>query len=192
MTYLNVLPQGDVSEKTKDLTLISTIFSWTLFISFMFLLFASTRLFHMSLFVGLIAVTSLSLSGLQNKADKNMILTAIVFASVTLAVVFYYFTLSRTVTDSIEYREKERLVRMENKYKDRIERMREQADKNLDFVKQEREITAKGRDDAIDERDKLAQKLVRRKKEREYLNKKVKALRDHGFHDTDDDSSESD
>ena len=70
--------------------------------------------------------------------------------------------------------------------------MREQADKNLDFVKQEREITAKGRDDAIDERDKLAQKLVRRKKEREYLNKKVKALRDHGFHDTDDDSSESD
>ena len=166
---------------------VATVFSWTLLTSFVFLLFSSTRLFHLVLLIGITASGGLALGGLDQKADKDMILTTIVFGSVSLAVLFYYFTLSRTVTDSIEYREKERLVRLENKYKDRIERMREKGDENLDFVKQERENLKNEYIKLAKEKEKLENKLDKRRKERNYLKKKLDAVVDKNFYDTDDD-----
>lgn len=191
LVYLNILPQGNVQQKTKNLILISSIFSWTLFLSFMFLLFSASRLLHIALLVGLLSVSSLSLKDLKSKDDKDMTLAIIIFASVTLAILFYYFTLSRTVTDSIEYREKERLVRLENKYKDRLERVRETSDENMKDIRREREILKKEYEKIEKERDELSKKLEKRKKERKFLQKKIEKLKDDKYDDSSD-SSDSD
>jgi len=192
ITYLNVISQGDVHQNTKDLILISTIFSWTLFVSFIFLLFSATRLFHLTLFIGLITTGVMTLKGLRDQTDKNMIITTVVFASFSLAVLFYYFTLSRTVTDSIEYREKERLVRLDNKYKDRIERVRETAEENLNYVKREREFMNKEYIKIAEKAQKLEEKVEQRKKERDFLKKKIKQITKENKYDNDSSSSDSD
>ncbi len=192
LTHLNVLGQPAVTQKTRNETLIATVFSWTLAVSFTFLLFGSTRLFHICLLVGLIATSALSIGGLQQATDRNMLIAATVFASVSLAILFYYFTLSRTVTDSIEYREKERLVRLEGKYKDRIERSREAADKNTEFAIQQRDIYKAALENTAKEKEELEKKLKKRRVERDRYKKVANNLAKQAYHDTDDTSSDSD
>ena len=157
----------------------------------MFLLFGSTRLFHISLLIGLIATSSLAIGGLTNSTNRNMFIATTVFASVSLAVLFYYFTLSRTVTDSIEYREKERLVRLENKYKDRIERSRETADENTNFAIQQRDLYKAALEKIAKENEALEKKLKKRKDERDRFRKVANNLATKAYHDTDDDTSGS-
>lgn len=190
LTHLDILDQAGVSQKTKNETLISTVFSWTLTVSFTFLLFGSTRLFHICLLVGLITTSALSVGGVQQSTDKNMLIATTVFASVSLAILFYYFTLSRTVTDSIEYREKERLVRLEGKYKERIERARETADKNIDFAIQQRDIYKAALEKTAKEKEELENKIKKRRFERDKFKKIATNLMKQGYHDTDDSESE--
>lgn len=188
LTHLDVLNQAAVAQKTKNETLIATVFSWTLAVSFLFLLFGATKLFHICLLVGLVVTSALSIGGLQQSTDKNMLIAATVFASVSLAILFYYLTLSRTVTDSIEYREKERLARLEGKYKDRIERSRETADENIKFVIQQRDIFRAALEKTAKEKEELEKKLLKRRVERDKFKKVARDMVKKGYHDTDSES----
>ena len=191
LTHIDTLDQ-DIGTKYKNNTLISCVFSWTIFVSFLFLLFSSTKLFHISILIGIVVTSSLSIQGMEQKTDKNMMTATVVFSSFSLAVLFYYYTLSRTVTDSIEYREKERLVRLENKYKERIERSRETADKNIDFAIQQRDIYKAALEKTIKEKESLESKVQKRRQERDKFKKMAKNLYKQGYHDTDDTETESD
>jgi hypothetical protein len=192
VTYLSVSGQHNIDEETKAFTLLPVIFSWVLLLSFIFLLFSATRLFHILLFVALISSAGYSVKKLSLNTDKNTTITTIVLASICLAILFYYFTLSRTVTDSLEYREKERILRLEGKYKDRIERTREKADKDIADTKQQLEIIKKEYIKVVENNKKLEKKVEQRRAERKKVEQKLKAYASHGYHDTDDDTTDDD
>jgi len=111
--------------------------SWVLFVSFLFLTFGATRVFHITVLIGLLVVSGYLYSEM-NKSDtvdnvyKNMAITILVFTSIVLMILFYYLIISRTVSDSKEYREKERLQRFNNKYNEKVERIRIKNDRKVE------------------------------------------------------------
>lgn len=131
---------GKISSLTTAVMVISTV----IFVSFIYAVFDATKLFHISLLIALVTIGGLLLKQMEesdiDKADKDMITAIIVFSALTLAILIYYWIISRTVTDATEYREKERRVRVENKYKDKIERVRKDYDILIKENREEKSI----------------------------------------------------
>jgi FlaA1/EpsC-like NDP-sugar epimerase len=126
----------------NELSIAIMSIGWIVFASFVFLLFGSTRFFHISLLIALVTLAGVMLKEMNgidgiSSGDKNMTIVVIVLGAVALAVLLYYWIVSRPVTDAKEYREKERLARMDNKYKDKIERLRVKHDREIDELERE-------------------------------------------------------
>lgn len=120
-----------------DMAVTIMALSWVLFVSFLFLTFGATRLFHISILIGLIVVAGYLYSEMKDDDTvddvyKNMTITVLVFASIVLAILSYYLVVSRTASDSKEYRERERLQRMNNKYNQKVERIRVKHDQKVE------------------------------------------------------------
>jgi len=145
------IKQADKNQMTAIM-----VISWTIFISFVFLMFGATRFFNIFLLVSLVAVSAITYEQDIKSNDKNMIIAILSISSICLVILTYYTFLSRTVTDSIEYREKERIQRLQNKYMSRIERIREQYQNEKDDLEKEKELLTVELETTTRERNELS------------------------------------
>lgn len=155
---------GSGHGNVSTLSAATMVISIVIFVSFIYTIFDATKLFHLSLLIALVTVVGLLLKQLNdndvgiNKVDKDMSIAIVVLSTLTLAILLYYWLLSRTVTDATEYREKERRVRLDNRYKDKVERVRRDYDVMIQEHREERGILQ----DELREQTKRADDLERR------------------------------
>ncbi len=160
--------KGEVSAMTSATMVLTAV----LFASFIYVVFDATKLFHISILIALLATSGLGLKHMNeytpdpeeeeiNKTSKDMMLAIIILSAVSLAILSYYYIISRTVTDSTEIRERERRVRLDNKYKDKIERVRRDNDQVIRDYRQQYEIDQRELAEQTQRANNLEQRLSR-------------------------------
>jgi len=145
LVYEDLNSDEDADKQTLNMSIAIMSIFWIVFVSFIFLLFGATRFFHIVLFITTIVLSSLVLEKVEG-TSHGMTIAVLVISSILFLTLSYYLTLSRTTGDVRHLREKERLLRKDEKYNRKIETLRDRheeeiQEKNREIETLEKEVT---------------------------------------------------
>lgn len=155
-----------ITNYAPDLSAATLALTWVVFVSFIFLTFGATRIFHITILIGIIITAGYLYSEIQHNENvdrvyKNMVIVILTFSAVIFCILAYYLAISRTVSDSKEYRERERLQRMNNKYNEKVEMIRIKHDKKVDELVAQQKALEEDLKESEKQREKLERMIGR-------------------------------